>query len=452
MPVHPPSLTTPHAGPPLRGFAIAGAVVLVGLLAVMFWPAEPVITAKATRITETPKIAAVQPVQLPRAGSGFMEETLGSKLALETTEAPEITKPEFEELSLTQSLDDFFLQSVSLENLPLGQAMARLKQMLQETDKHRLLALHKLVVTIPTSALGRPVTLVSTSISYLEAVRTLATLAGCEVDLGERRITLKTLPGPWPQVAKRRSIVDMLDGLLTKDGKPMSEDPGRVAKLKNDASRLGLSLDDAGSSSMTESQWQTLRRMMEYRDRLDRDLIPPVVVYLLPQGYLPPLFQLTPQQALQVMTTLYQQGFAAYSDVPYALLDPAIAQQIVIIAKVGMAVIVTQYSTTPAVVDNVAVVVPTTPVPVYNNVMSHDVMLVAYSASLQREVPADADALQAFFAATGAHGVITTLMSADQIHPADIVIPVDPTGTPMATTNAATATPDAAPATPATGS
>ena len=309
--------------------------MLGGVLAFMFWPAEPIVTAKATQVKALPKVAAVQPVQPVRLGGGMSQTELESKLELETPKAAEIIPPELTELTLTQRLDDFFLPNVSLENLSLGQALAKLKQMLLTIDKDKALALHKLVVTVPTSALGRLVTLHSASLSYLEAVRTLAAMAGCEVDLGELRITLKTLPGSWPQVAQKRSILDVLEGLFTKEGKPMSQDADQVAKLKADVASLGLRLGKDDSVNLTVSQQNALRRLMNERRRQETSLIPPLTVYLLPADHLAPIFQVSPAQVLELMMTLYAQGFAGYSTLPYARLDSSIAQQICIIARVG---------------------------------------------------------------------------------------------------------------------
>lgn len=332
---------------PLRGFVIVGAGVLAGVLAFMFWPAEPIVAAKATQVQTLPKVDSVQPIQPVRLGAGLSQTELASKLELEAPKASEIIPPELTELTLTQRLDDFFLPNVSLENLPLGQALAKLKQMLLTIDKDKALALHKLVVTVPTSALGRLVTLHSASISYLEAVRTVAAMAGCEVDLGEQRITLKTLPGAWPQVAQKRSILDVLEGLFTKDGKPMSQDPDQVVKLKEDIASLGLRLGKDDSLNLTVSQQDALRRLMDERRRRESSLIPPLTVYLLPADHLGPIFQVSPAQVLELMMTLYAQGFSGYGTLPYARLDSSIAQQVLIIARVGETVSVSQYTTIP---------------------------------------------------------------------------------------------------------
>ncbi|GEP41194.1 hypothetical protein BGE01nite_04850 [Brevifollis gellanilyticus] len=328
----------------MRGFAIAGSIVVLGVLVVMFGSVETEISRKDKQAQETRRVDGVEFLQVDKVKPAHIPDVLGAKLTLDAPQASEITAPDLKELSLTDRLDDFFLNNVALENLPLGQAMALLKQMLLTTDKQKALALHKFIVSLPTAALGRLVTLHSTSISYLEAVKTLASMAGCDVDLGEHRITLKVQAGPWPQTAGKRALTDMLD---RKDDQVTKDSADQLAWLKRDALRIGVRFNGDGSASMTASQWETLRLMQDYRRRQELSLIPPVAVYLLPEGYLSPILQVTPQQVLQLMMTLNQQGFAAYSDVPYALLDPNIAQQIVVIARVGDRVVVSQHTTIP---------------------------------------------------------------------------------------------------------
>ncbi len=341
----------------MRGFVIAGSVVVLGLLAAMFGSTEPVAGNTEKEPQEVRRIQSVESVKVASIKPAEIRDLLDPKLALDAPQDSEVTQPDFKELSLTERLDDFFLNNVVLENLPLGQAMAMLKQMLLATDKQKALALHKLIVSIPTAALGRLVTLHSSSISYLEAVQTLATMAGCDVELGTHRITLKTQPGPWPQVATKRSLLDMLDGILDADGRPLKQDANQVTWLRHDARRLGLKVADNGEVSMTESQWQALRRAQEYRRRLELSLIPPYAVYVLPESYLQPILQVTPQQVLELMTALTQQGYAAYSDVPFAALDPTVSHQILTIMRMGETVLVTMYNTSvikPEVVEEAA--------------------------------------------------------------------------------------------------
>ncbi len=449
----------------MRGFTIAGSVVFLGLLAAMFGSAKTGITRQVKQTQEARRIDGVEFIQTAKIKTADISDELGSKLTLDVPQAAEITSPDLKELTLTDRLDDFFLNNVSLENLPLGQAMALLKQMLMATDKQKTLALHKLIVSIPTSALGRLVTLHSTSISYLEAVKTLATMAGCDVDLGDHRITLKVQSGPWPQVAKKRPLLDMLDGFMGTDGKPMKDDANHVAWLKHDARRMGLRWDDSGDVSMTESQWQALRRAQDYRRRLELSLIPPFAVYVLPEGYLQPILQVTPQQVLQLMTALSQQGFAAYSDVPYAVLDPSISHQLLFIVRMGDTVQVSLHTTQaiakPEVVEKVAdpVVGGQQAAAAYtmqDSMWLGDVFHLFRAGSTDTAqwdsiTTADVQAFAAFMRSTGVSVTLTTMTGADS-NLSPVVIPVDATGTPVTTTETAPVAPEAtnstAPATP----
>jgi hypothetical protein len=289
----------------------------------------------------------VAPIKSPVLTATRVDKTPKLQLSLDAPKSPEVSEPEFEKLTLTKRLGQYFLNDIALDNVQLGQAMATLRQMLQETDKDNSLGLNQLIVSTPASAMGRRVTLHSSGMAYLKAVEIIAAMAGCEVEVDETHITLKTLPGDYPQVATQQSAKTLLDGLFTADGKPMRDDERRLSMLWDDAHLLGINLDENGSGKLTPAQYEALRQLTQYRNELDQYPIPAFAAYILPEGSLTSIYQTSPAQVFQLLMALHQQGFVPYSYIPYFLLDPAVAQQVLVVIRRGDSIFLALSNTTP---------------------------------------------------------------------------------------------------------
>lgn len=328
----------------MRGFAIVAALVFASLMGYMLWPTPAAMTVKKT---EAMKPEVTVSSKTPLLMTFKSPEKTRLHLSLDEPKTPEIAPPEFEELPLTKRLGQYFLNDISLDNAQLGQAMATLRQMLQDTDKENKLGLNKLIVTTPASAIGRRVTLHSSGMAYLKAVDIIAAMAGCEVEIDETHITLKTLPGAYPQIATQQSAKSLLDGLFTDDGKPMRENSRRLSMLWEDARLLGIKLDKEGNGNLTPAQYEALRQLTQYRNELDQYPIPAFAAYVLPEGSLTGIYQNSPAQVFQLLMALHHQGFVPYAYIPYFLLDPAVAQQVLVVIRRGDSVFLALSNTSP---------------------------------------------------------------------------------------------------------
>lgn len=344
MPTHRQTPNAPVPKASMRGFAAVAALVFAALLGYMFWPTPPASMISPAVVLKPESSAPIKP---PVLTTTWAEKSPKLQLSLDAPETPEVTEPEFEKLTLTKRLGQYFLNDIALDNVQLGQAMATLRQMLQETDKENKLGLNQLIVSTPASAMGRRVTLHSSGMAYLKAVEILAAMAGCEVEVDETHITLKTLPGAYPQIATQMSPKALLDGLFTADGKPMRDDERRLSMLWDDARLLGISLDTDGNGKLTPAQYEALRQLTQYRNELDQYPIPAFAAYVLPEGSLTSIYQTSPAQVFQLLMALHQQGFVPYAYIPYFLLDPAVSQQVLVVIRRGDSVFLALSNTTP---------------------------------------------------------------------------------------------------------
>lgn len=299
----------PQPSASMRGFAMAAALVVLGLITAMLWPAASLETTKEVEpMRKTPVPSVSPPSVIPK-----VQTTPGPNLVIvPTPDAPPAT-----EVTLTERLDGFFLNGVMLVRVPLSQALAILQQQLVQADYLKTLPLNSLHVTVPAGAAARRVTLQTASIPYLKAVRAVAALAGCDVQVEATSITLILQPGIFPQVTEKLALGELLAGRLTPDGVAMVEDADRVEALWEDAAWLGVSVMEDGSASISRGQWEALRQMTDSRDLLGLIPMPTFALYVVPEDSAPPEGLLTQEQLQQFQQTVEGAGFQ-----PTATLTP----------------------------------------------------------------------------------------------------------------------------------
>ncbi len=255
-----------------RWVGAAAAVLVAGLVSVYFWneagfERPPVIVHELVGPIQQP------PLKLPKASNKTV-----------VSEAPKITESAAQEPKelLTEHLDRFFLTGVSLDNIPLSRAIGILQGQLNEVNRDAALALDQLRVLVPTGASQRRITFHSGPIPFLKAVRAVAALAGCEVEVSEPQITITIQQSIYPELVKKRVLSDMLAGRLNASGSPSISDPDRLAALRADAESLGVKPAIDGSVAITRGQWEALKMLTETRDLLGRLPMPSYAIYAVP--------------------------------------------------------------------------------------------------------------------------------------------------------------------------
>lgn len=250
----------------------AAAVLVAGLVSVYFWNEADFERPTAAKHEVVGPIQQ-PPLKLPKAPS----KTPGA----ESPKIAESAAQEPKEL-LTVHLDRFFLTGVSLDNIPLSRAIGILQGQLNEVNRDAALSLDQLRVLVPTGASQRMITFHSGPIPFLKAVRAVAALAGCEVEVSEPQITIMIQQSIYPELVKKRVLSDMLAGRLNASGSPSISDPDRLVALRADAESLGVKPAADGSVAITRGQWEALKMLTETRDLLGRLPMPSYAIYAVP--------------------------------------------------------------------------------------------------------------------------------------------------------------------------
>lgn len=210
------------------------------------------------------------------AGSRAKESSRPEHMPASAT-APPLPKPpvpaagtEQARRELAAFLDAFYLTHVELDAVPLGRALGLLQGQMRQLDRAFLAS--GMRVTVPADAAMRKVSLTSGPISFLKAVRTLAALAGCSVEVDAEKVALTLQKDIFPQPATMRDLLDVLAGRWTQEGRPASEDEASLAGLLADAASLGISVD-AGQpgwnrARITHGQLAALGHLTEARHAL----------------------------------------------------------------------------------------------------------------------------------------------------------------------------------------
>jgi hypothetical protein len=280
--------------------ALAAALVALGLITALLWPEDAPMAPKVAH--ETAPRTSPPPPKLPDS----------PRIAGSTLPKMDLPDPPAGagggEVLLTDRLDRFFLSGVALDQIPLNQALGLLQGQLQQMDYEKTLDLAKLRLIVPAGASARRVTFHSGYIPFLKAVRALAALAGCDVEVSESTITLIMHPGIYPQLAEKRTLSDMLAGRLNADGTAMVEDADRLAGLWEDAMTLGIAVNEDGTAALSRGQWEALRMMSDSRDQVGRIPVPAFAMYVVPTASVPQNRALTPEELAAFQLAAQQQG------------------------------------------------------------------------------------------------------------------------------------------------
>ncbi len=337
------------AQPPFNShrLLLRGLVGLAACLTYVLWPDEPVANKPKTVAVSPAPVAPVASVEFvePKPEPSAKEEPMPLNPEL-AQEQKVHDQPEFKEVPVTEQLKDYYINQVELNQVQLGRAVSLLRQKLQDTDEKHALSLQRLVISTPTQALGRRVTLFANSISYLQAVENVATQAGCAVEITKNRITLQLLPGPFPQVAQRRSAKEIFAGQVGEDGKPLHENQNALAILMESLGKMGLSVDENADVSLTPQQLAALQKLNQQRLQGTETQLPPYLIYILPRFYLSLNYSMDVTQILQVITFLQRGGFVPFLRIP-ASYDFSQGAQIVEIYRSGHHVLLTVYDRLP---------------------------------------------------------------------------------------------------------
>jgi hypothetical protein len=171
---------------------------------------------------------------------------------------------------LNQRLDAFYLTGVALRQEPLDRALGLLQGQLRVLDQRGRMG--DLRVIIPRNAATRRVSLTSGPISFLKAVQVLAALAGCDVATDEHHLSLVLREEIYPQPASQSSLLEVLAGRSSPDGRPAEQDEVTLAALREDAQRLGIELDpersEGWNARLSKGQRTALLHLTEARQAL----------------------------------------------------------------------------------------------------------------------------------------------------------------------------------------
>ena len=187
---------------------------------------------------------------------------------------------------LNQRLDAFYLTSVELYQQPLDRALGLLQGQLRLLDQRGRMG--DLRVIIPRNAASRMVSLTSGPISFLKAVQVLAALAGCDVETDEHHVSLVLREEIYPQPATQSSLLEVLAGRFSPDGRPAEQDEGTLAALREDAQRLGIAVEPEGAEGwnarLSRGQCSALLLLTEARQALALMQAPAYQLYVAEQA------------------------------------------------------------------------------------------------------------------------------------------------------------------------
>jgi hypothetical protein len=253
---------------------LAAALVLLGLLAWLLWPhGEPIPMARTH-----PPAGESPAAQVTSARPAMVAHTDHAGLA-------ETPAPAAGAISLPERLDRFFLRGVDLDQVPLQQALGLLQGQLLELNFLDTEALKNLRITLPTDAAGRRISFRSGPISFLKAVRAIAALGGCDLQVDEQKIALVVHREIYPQLAAKRDLRGLVAALMNAGGQSAFDSAALSAALMADAAALGIPVDpdvplrEQGLLSMTRGQWVALQALAEGRVQLGNYQAPAFQLY-----------------------------------------------------------------------------------------------------------------------------------------------------------------------------
>jgi hypothetical protein len=234
------------------GLKVAAGLALCGWLGWQLWPEETAGPLENLAVVE-PKVAPVKPK--PRTVVMRHHE---SAHMVRRAERPFIVR-----------LDDFFLTSLDINDQPLGAVIEDMKRQARELNLDRDALFDRLSISLPTEAAQRRVSLRCGAISFLKAMRTLASLAHCDVSIEAKHIALSARALPTRKDEEAQSP----DRLLANSrGVPQSLGIERLAEMMVDAAGLGMQqkLNARGQTELigTAAQFAALDELTQARDQI----------------------------------------------------------------------------------------------------------------------------------------------------------------------------------------
>jgi hypothetical protein len=303
--------------------SLAALFVVVGIMTALLWPegqregknlAQVGIPAAAGRETQSKKqFSLSEPLSVP------------PRIGVPLSKVEPVS-----EMPLTGRLDAFFLSEVNLVHVPLSQALAYLQKQLLDLHDPQSLDLTSLKIHVPAGGNARPVSFVSGPIPFVKAVRALAALAGCDVELNGNAIFLKMQSGIYPHLAENRTLTDILAGRVSQDGLALVDDSRRIAELWQDAASLGIAVHENGTASVSRGQWEALRMMSDTRDQVAMLPVPSFAIYLMPASTPVEARLLTPDEVTNFTQTVAEQNQQPVLTVKPTLASPGNLEPLVI--------------------------------------------------------------------------------------------------------------------------
>lgn len=252
-----------------RTLKVAAVLVLLGLVLWFMRPGTP------------SEIAEVKPTTPTQAKPRKPARVVLPLVASSSNGAPVVSalpnKP------LPKVLDDFFLTGVSFDKLSLQDAVHAMEAQLRALNGGRRAELDRLRIMLPADAARREITFHAGAISFLKALRALAGLADCEVEVSDQNVMLASRHTPEGQRIESRTVETMLAKATADDRVDAST---QLAELLADARALGMVTEDATGKvtgiTGTRAQFDALAQMSESRAQV-RALPPvPMLAFLSP--------------------------------------------------------------------------------------------------------------------------------------------------------------------------
>lgn len=264
---------------------IAALALVLGSVLWFLWPeTEPGVTP--SHIIAEAK--APQPVLVQRPGQP-------DRLLITPPTAATAVKAK----PLPQHLNDFFLTALHFDKTPLRDAVRQLEAQMRSLNFARASDLDRLHIALPASALGREITFHSENISFLKALRAIAALADCDVNVTDTSMALSTRPMPPNAPVENRAVASLIaaDGI----GRHSSIDD-----LLTDARALGMIAGDGQNRPTqltgTAAQFEALSHMADSRRQINQLPDLSFLAFLMPSG--------THDQS-RVLTTAEQKALAS---------------------------------------------------------------------------------------------------------------------------------------------
>lgn len=303
--------------------SLAALLMVVGIMTALLWPEGQ---REGKNLAQVGRTAAAG-----REAQSKKQFSLSEPLSVAPRIEVPLSKAELaSEMPLTSRLDAFFLSEVNLDHVPLSQALAYLQKQLLDLHDPQSLDLTSLKIHVSAGANARPVSFVSGPIPFVKAVRALAALAGCDVELNGNEIFLKMQSGIYPHLAENRTLSDMLAGRVNQDGLALVDDARRIDELWQDAASLGIVVHENGTAFVSRGQWEALRMMSDTRDQVAMLPMPSFAIYLMPASTPVEARFLTPDEVTNFTQSVAEQNLQPVLTIKPTLASPGNLEPLVI--------------------------------------------------------------------------------------------------------------------------